>query len=450
MVNECRSNRPSKINYVKSKNVLNINFYLSKAQSTILFSKARFKVVKTGRQFGKSYLGAVFVVTLALQKKNSTGWIVAPVFRQALMLLDKVRELCETNKIEFVYNKTEMMIYFPLTHSKVCAMSGDDPNKIRGQTLDYLVIDEAAFIGSDIYEEHLEPMIAIRKAPVMFISTPYGRNWFYDLYKYAESGEDPEYQAFHYTSADNPLMPKDFLEKVKSKVDPLKYKQEYLADWLDEGGLVFNHYITRPVIGHPDEKRCYLAGLDLGKHVDYTVMTIADINTYEICDEFRFNKYDWDEQADMIQEYSKRYKNCPIYMDSTGVGDSMVDRLKNRGLTIYPMVFSNTTKKQMIQNLVVMLQNEELAIPDNTVCIKEFERFEFTLLPSGAIKYAAPGKQHDDYVCSMALLAWGLEHTAKAIGGYLKDNQSVTKDSTLWKMVSFEWAQEEFNWAYQS
>ena len=140
---------------MKSKNRLNINFYLSKAQSNILFSEARFKVVRTGRQFGKSYLGAVFVITLALQKKYSTGWIVAPVFRQALMLLDKVRELCETNGIEFVYNKTEMMIYFPLTHSKVCAMSGDDPNKIRGQTLDFLVIDEAAFIGSDIYEEHL-------------------------------------------------------------------------------------------------------------------------------------------------------------------------------------------------------------------------------------------------------------------------------------------------------
>ena len=150
--------------------------------------------------------------------------------------------------------------------------------------------------------------------------------------------------------------------------------------------------MKKPVVGYPEPHRCYLAGLDLGKHVDYTVMTIADINTYEICDQFRFNKFDWDEQADMIQEYSKKYKNCPIYMDSTGVGDSMVDRLKNRGMTIYPMVFSNTTKKQMIQNLVVMLQNEEIAIPDDDVCIKEFERFEFTLLPSGAIKYAAPAR----------------------------------------------------------
>ena len=97
-----------------------------------------------------------------------------------------------------------------------------------------------------------------------------------------------------------------------------------------------------------------------------------------------------------------------------------------------------------------MLQNEEIAIPDDDVCIKEFERFEFTLLPSGAIKYAAPGKKHDDYVCSMALLAWGLEHTAKAIGGYLKDNQSVTTDSSEWKTDSFDWTQKDFDWAYQS
>lgn len=425
-----------------------INFYLSPAQKRILNSKARFKVVRTGRQFGKSHMGAVFVIIQALSKRHSVGWIVAPVFRQAVMLLDKVRELCDLQGIKYDYNKTEMTIYFPLSKSKVCAMSGDDPDKIRGQTLDYLIIDEAAFLKSNIYEEHLEPMVAVRKAPVIFISTPYGRNWYYDLYRYAESGNDPDYEAFHFTSADNPLMPKDFLEKVKNKVDPLKYRQEYLAEWLEEGGLVFTHFALQKMSHTPVEGRTYMAGLDLGKHVDYTVMTIADSETFEIVDMFRFTKVDWETQASLIKQHSEHYHNCTIFMDSTGVGDSMVDRLKLMGLNVHPKVFTNTAKTQMIQNLVVMLQNEDIKVPDSKEAIDEFERFEYILLPSGNTRYTAPSGRHDDIVCSMALLAWGLSHTARELGGFFKSTAS-SKVAENWSKDDFDWNQEEFDWSWE-
>ena len=425
-----------------------INFWLSPAQKKILNSHARFKVVRTGRQFGKSHMGAVFVIIQAMSKKHSVGWIVAPVFRQAVMLLDKVRELCDGQGIKYDYNKTEMTIYFPLTRSKVCAMSGDDPDKIRGQTLDYLIIDEAAFLKSNIYEEHLEPMVAVRNAPVIFISTPYGRNWYYDLYKYAESGVDSDYEAFHFTSHDNPLMPKDFLEKVEKKVDPLKYRQEYLAEWLEEGGLVFNHFELQDLKHHPVEGRIYMAGLDLGKHVDYTVMTIADVETFEIVEMYRFTKTDWETQATLIKEYCERYHNCSIFMDSTGVGDSMVDRLKLMGLMIHPKVFTNTSKTQMIQNLVVMLQNEELKVPNVKEAIDEFERFEYTLLQSGGTRYSAPSGKHDDIVCSMALLAWGLNHTSREIGGFFK-SKSSSKVDEHWSKDDFEWTQDEFDWSWE-
>jgi hypothetical protein len=126
----------------------------------------------------------------------------------------------------------------------------------------------------------------------------------------------------------------------------------------------------------------------------------------------------------------------------------MVDRLKLLGLMVHPKVFTNTSKTQMIQNLVVMLQNEELKVPDTREAREEFEKFEYVLLPSGGTRYTAPSGKHDDIVCSMALLAWGLSHTAREIGGFFKSKANKIIDKN-WSTDEFSWEQDSFDWSWE-
>ena len=95
-----------------------------------------------------------------------------------------------------------------------------------------------------------------------------------------------------------------------------------------------------------------------------------------------------------------------------------------------------------------MLQNEELKVPNVKEAIEEFERFEYTLLPSGGTRYSAPSGKHDDIVCSMALLAWGLNHTSREIGGFFK-SKSSSKIDEHWSKDDFEWTQDEFDWSWE-
>lgn len=424
---------------------LNITIPLSDWQRTVLADNHRFKVVCSGRQAGKSHMAAAYAIVKSLSKKKAVTWVLSPSFRQSGFLFDKIVAFTDEYKIPVTVKRSqqEMSILFRLTGSIVQAVSADDPDKLRGATLDAIIVDEAAMVKDGIFDEHIYPMLTVRQGEGLLISTPKGKNWFYDKYM----STDPDYAKFHFTSIDNPYIPQSEMDKAKRNSDALTFRQEYLAEFLDEGGVVFNHYAVAPMKGEPEDGHVYMCGLDLAKSIDFTVLTIADVDTNEIVDVMRISDLSWESQIARIKEYIDRYHNPTVLVDSTGVGDPIVERLINEGVEARGMTFSSKSKQQMVQNLSVVLQKEEMKLPDYRVMIDEIDRYTFTYTSSGQFKYSAPPGRHDDCVASLCLLAWGLFKTAKDVGFYYEKNDDLS-DS----LEEFDWTEfdkDEFDWSYE-
>lgn len=396
-----------------------------------------------GRQAGKSHMASAYAIVKCLSKREQLLWVISPSFRQSGFLFDKIVSFCNEFKIPTNIKKSqqEMSITFKLTGSVIQAVSGEDGDKLRGATLDGVIIDEAAMMRPNTFEEHIMPMLVVRKGEVMMLSTPKGKNWFYDWY----ASKDKDVQSFHYISTDNPYISPDELERARRNTDDLTFRQEYLGEFLDNGGEVFTHYaISDYPLGTHQDGHMYIAGLDLAKSVDYTVLTIADADTREIVDVMRMSDLSWESQVFKIKEYLKRFGNPIVYCDSTGLGDPIVERLVNEGVEARGLVFSSKSKEQMVQNLAVMLQNEEIKLPNIPEYISEFAQFTFVHSPTGRFKYSAPPGKHDDCVASMCLLAWGISQIASDVGPFFLE----TKQENSEDLEAFDWVQDDFDWSY--
>lgn len=432
---------------------------LTENQWNILKDPHRFKIVCCGRQFGKSHFAAGTAILLAHKQPNSRIWVISPSYRQSTFMFDKVVELCRQNNIPINVKKSnlELVITFTITGSTFQALSGDAPDKLRGATLSYLIVDEAAMLSDEIWTTHLRPMIAVQRAPVLFLSTPKGKNWFYDLYQLG-LGDNPAWKSFHYTSYDGIICAedndenhsgRDELDHIKAETDEVTWRQEYLAQFVEGGGQVFSHWKTETIPKEPEDGHTYIAGLDLAKHVDFTVLTIYDIDSHKPIDYLRMSELDWGTQISRIKTYLAKYHNPRVYCDSTGVGDAIVERMRlEENMDVVGIVFSAKQKQQMIQNLAVMLANEEITVPDDKIFVDELERYEYTQTATGQFKYSAPAGFHDDCVCSLALVAWGISKLAKDVGFY--QDEADTNDDD-WRLDNFDWGDiEEFDWSFSS
>ena len=379
-------------------------------------------------QWGKSHLAAAFVIKMALSNPNSVGWVISPTYRQSGYLFEKVALLCKQSNIPITVKRSnqDMIITFTITGSKFQALSGDDPDKLRGQTLSYLIIDEAAMVNDELWTKHLRPMTAVFESPVIFISTPKGKNYFYDLYLLGKDGNNPQWFSCSYTSYDGIICAKDTakkhpgkdeLDSIKSETDDLTWRQEYLAEFLDSGGVVFDHYEPMPLQnGKYEDGHMYFCSIDLAKHTDYTVMFVADSETNEIVYYWRATGLSWESQLARFKEINGIYNSPKFFVDSTGLGDTIVERMVEEGLDTTGIVFSSKSKQQMVQNLAVMLQRGDLHPPAEHTVLDELDRYTFEHTASGQFRYSAPDGYHDDCVSSLMILAWALSKVTKDIG----------------------------------
>ena len=306
--------------------------------------------------------------------------------------------------------------------STIWAKSADNPDALVGEGLDLLILDEAARVKPDAWEVALQPSLADKKGEAIFISTPKGKNFFYSLYlRGTNDSQYPEYMSFNYPSVCNTTIP-DFaeeIEKRKETTPELIYRQEYLAEFISGGGEVFQDIrevledsLRDVVPGHN-----YVMGVDLAKHKDFTVITVADVSTGRIVHFERFNKIDWNFQRDKIAYIAKKYNDAVAYLDSTGVGDPIVEDLQRMDIICYPYKFTVQSKYDLIKNLMIMIKDKKIRIPHIQVIIDEMSSYTFETLASGVIRYGAPDGMHDDCVSSVLLTAWGLSKNRTEVVG---------------------------------
>ena len=150
------------------------NADLHPAQLVIHNDPARFKVVSAGRRFGKTRLAVAECLGAAREGKRA--WWISPTYRMSNVGWRPLKQIA-SRVPGAVIRKVEKEAVFP-GGGLVAVRSADNPDSLRGEGLDFVVMDEAAYIMPEAWIEAIRPALSDRLGRALFISTPRGRNWF--------------------------------------------------------------------------------------------------------------------------------------------------------------------------------------------------------------------------------------------------------------------------------
>ena len=215
-----------------------LNFKLLNWQQSVFKDTTRFKVVAAGRRCGKSRLSAVSLLIEALNcPDGSAVMYIAPTLGQARTIMwDLLHELGRPVIKSSHVNNLEITL---INGKKILVRGADNPDSLRGVSLIYVVMDECAFIKEDVWQKIIRASLSDKKGRALFISTPSGRNWFYDTFNLGQDNQDEEWKSWHFTTQDNETIDPKEIEAAKRTLSSFAFKQEYLSSFDTAGADVF-------------------------------------------------------------------------------------------------------------------------------------------------------------------------------------------------------------------
>ena len=378
-------------------------------QELAFYDPAKIVSIAAGRRWGKTQGATNWITETLLDDSGASAlWVDT---RQAN--IDKYVQryfypLLKPYWYKGMYNAQKKILTLP-NDSYIDFGSAQNPEMLEGFGYKYGVVNEAGIVlrNPELWTITLQPMFKGSTA-VRLIGTPKGRNQFHKLHTRGKIGDSPDYKSFTFPAYTSPFWTLAELKILKSEVPERVFKQEYLAQFIDNGGVVFRFIsqCTKPIqmlqAGIPGRR--YVMSADLAKFSDFTVIFVADEQTHEVIYYERFNNIDWQFQKKIIKSISDRFNRATLMMDSTGVGDAIFDDLKSMGVKTIGFKFTNSSKKDLIENLEIGMENKDIFFPYIEVVNDELELFEYELTRSGNVIYSAPDGFHDDTVISLALL----------------------------------------------
>jgi phage FluMu gp28-like protein len=305
--------------------------------------------------------------------------------------------------------------------------SGGSPDALAGEGVDFVVVDEAALIPDNVWQQSIRPTLMDTGGEAFIISTPRGHNWFWQMWKLGQENK-ADYESWRFAQTDNPYVPAAETAAAKDELPTIIFRQEIMAEFLASGASIFGLGLERDgvVVDEVVEPRGNIfMGIDLAKQEDFTVITADREDDGMPCYFERFNQIDWPTQQKRIAYAIAELEDTPgvesvtALIDSTGLGDVVYDNLTAAGVDVTPIKFSSQSKEQMVRLLAADLEHGRARVLSDMR--EEFESYEFTLTSSGRYQFeAAIG--HDDMVAAKMLAHWGRVHE----GG--QDIEIVTVD----------------------
>ena len=374
-------------------------------QEEILDSPARFKVLTCGRRWGKSELGKTDILQAA-HLEHKRCWWVAPSYQMASQIW---RDLVNTVKhlAGVKINATERRIDLP-KGGLIAIRSAHNPDKLRGDGLDFVVLDEAARMPAHIWHDVIRPMLATTRGSARFLSTPNGRNWFWQRHRDGLDPQQNEWQSFHRPTAHSALVDPAELASIQQNTAAHIWETEYEAKFAEDRGAVFRRIketAAPPPCDEPQPGHAYVAGVDWGRSQDYTAIAVLDASTGVMVALERFNQVGWELQRDRLANTVKRWRPKVVWAEANSIGEPNIDALNQDGLPIRRFYTSAKSKAPLIESLALAIEREEITLLNDPVLLGELADYSLERLPNGAYRYGAPPGRHDDTVIATAL-AW--------------------------------------------
>jgi hypothetical protein len=379
--------------------------WLADYQREALFGPQRYGVVEGSTKCGKT---APCLIWLAEQTmfggEGRNHWWVAPVYTQAEIAYRRMKEGLPRDMIRT--HDSERWIELP-GRRRMWFKSAEKSDNLYGDDVYSAVIDEASRIREESWHAVRSTLTATR-GPARIIGNVKGRkNWAFALARKAEAGA-PEMSYRRITAYDAiqaGILSQAEIDQARADLPEAVFRELYLAEPSDDGGNPFGLKAIGDCVGPLSGGAPVAWGWDLAKSVDWTVGIALD-SEGRVCRFERFQK-PWDATMERIGEVTG---SAPALVDSTGVGDPILELLQKRpGSQFEGFKFTSESKQRVMEGLAVAIQKQEIVIPAGPIR-SELENFEYEYTRTG-VRYTAPEGFHDDCVCALAL---AVSHKAHA------------------------------------
>jgi hypothetical protein len=279
---------------------------LKPPQSDIFACDQRFRIVVGGRRFGKTYL-ALVELCRAAWAPGRLVWYVGPNLRQSKRIC--WRELKKMTRLYWASQPSETELRIELVGGgTICVKGADNYDSLRGDGLDFLVLDEYASIAQEAWTQVLRPALADRQGKALFIGTPQGFNHFHELVESAEGR--PDWKVFRFTAAEGDNISAEEIERARHDLDERAFRQEFLATFENLGvGRAYyafdREHNVREIIRNPGVPLIWALDFNTGPMSSVLLqfvggnirildeMILPDSNTWAACEELLSRTEKW-------------------------------------------------------------------------------------------------------------------------------------------------------------
>lgn len=329
---------------------LELNYCPFDHQETVHLDAHRFRIIVAGRRAGKTQLALQELIAHCLSTPKRLGWWVATTYRDAREIgwegfMEHLDVLAPAVK---KFNISQLMVEF-YNGSKMYFKGSDKPDSLRGRGITFAVIDEAAFCHEDTWKKVIRPALSDKRGKAILISSPNGRNWFYEQYEYARSKHVKGWDAWRWPSSVNPLLSDEDIEAARHELSDQDFRQEYLAEFVTRGGMVYDEFDDDSIVEswtYDKEIHDIFLGMDFGYANPSAIvfMAVNRSSNYVVqFDEIYLARTPMAELVIKILQVLRKH-NCPmpkaIFSDPAGnaeelsSGISPVDFLRENGFTV--------------------------------------------------------------------------------------------------------------------
>jgi phage FluMu gp28-like protein len=388
------------------------------------FAENQFVAVRWCRQSGKSFTVSVLLLHYALTNPNSYIAVVGPSWRQTKLIVRRINGFL-TKLPQKWYGKPKMTMV-ELSNGSRIECFPNNPETIRGPTLDIVYCDEMNFIPNDeeMFDAIMWTLVTKKHGKFICSSTP----WNSDSIFWRIWNEEPfkDYAKTHITwreaqEPNGPLSQK-MLEQIRLQYegDHWRWVREMEAEWSED----IDHWLSQSLIASCVNSEVELVsmeehingdfavGVDLGKHQDYSVVAAVEKTGVGVLNLVHCYQFPLETPYATVIGYLKALTGkwsqiSRIYVDKTGVGDPIVEEMVRAGLPpVEGVTFTESMKEQIATMFKQNMVEKLLQMPYDREIINELNVERFELTKAGRIKYAHPEGTHDDRFWAITLAVY--------------------------------------------
>ena len=388
---------------------------------------AHVKVLEVGRRWGKSRFALWelirrFVESLEIEVDNSIvppfhAWIVAPSFPQSRQVWN---ELIAFMPQQFIapggIHQDDKLIYLVGSKKRQWGLlevkSAHDPDALQTAGLDFLWITESQDVADRAFEKLLPTLRSPgRMSYAIFEGIPstHRDHWFRRAFEAGEGGR-VGYLSYKATSFENPLLTDSDRVDIEADREILRemaWRRMYLAEFSEDAGYFrnINNCIAGDLLSGPLPGVEYVAGLDLGRKMDASVMHIMDARNRSVVSHHVWDDgTNWVMQREAITRIAKEWDVSRLVIDATGMGgDIFVQEIQEAGLPVEPFIITAASREHILQNLGVAMERQTVHFPAVPTLLRQLRAFQHRKMSSGRYRVEAPPGEHDDEVFALSL-----------------------------------------------